>query len=146
MVRRGDELSTQLKDNVAGVSIRRNPGVALLWVTRSYEPFREPTGKGIGWLIRVGDPERVEWWAEGRLATRDEVSESVRTGFPLLVEATEMDKGARRDRARRQLDQARIELEVLYPSATVAIGLAGDGSQPRPDSPVEAGADIQEGR
>src|SRR6516162_8680773 len=35
MVRREDEVS--LDGNAAGLMIKRNPGVAMLWITRSYE-------------------------------------------------------------------------------------------------------------
>lgn len=66
----------------AGEMIKRNPGVTCLWITRSYKPFR--VGNGV--LFRIGEPERVEWWAEGRPATRDEVLASIDSGYPLLME------------------------------------------------------------
>jgi hypothetical protein len=72
-----------------GVSITRNPGVTALWVTRSYTTFRAEDGGGTGTpgeLITVGEPERVEWWAEGRAATRAEVLASIDSGLPLLRE------------------------------------------------------------
>lgn len=71
-----------------GVSIDRNPGVTALWVTTSYETFRnDATGVGMpGELIRVGDPVRVDWWREGRPATREEVIASIDSGLPVLRE------------------------------------------------------------
>jgi hypothetical protein len=60
--------------------IKRNPGVTLLWVTRYYQIFEA----GNGQLLRIGDPIAVEWWSEGRAATRDEVLESIETGLPSL--------------------------------------------------------------
>lgn len=69
----------------AGNMIKRNPGVTCLWVTRSYRPFRVDSGV----LFRIGEPERVEWWAEGRPATRAEVEQSVTSGLPLLLEPAE---------------------------------------------------------
>ena len=66
----------------AGISIPRNPGVALLWTTRSWKV--EPEGRGV--LFRLGDPTRVEWYAEGREATRAEVMASIETGLPTLQE------------------------------------------------------------
>lgn len=65
----------------AGLGLKRNPGVALVWVTRNYWPFRTPDG---GTLFRVGNPIETLWFAEGREATRAEVEESVRTGLPTL--------------------------------------------------------------
>lgn len=67
---------------VAGVMIPRNPGVSLIWVTRDYRVWKDPTGSG--YLITVGAPESVTFWAEGRTATRAEIDASVDSGIPLL--------------------------------------------------------------
>jgi hypothetical protein len=64
----------------AGMMIERNPGVSLLWITKSYGTFRAPGGV----LIRVGEPLRCEFYREGRAATREEVEASVQSGLPLL--------------------------------------------------------------
>lgn len=66
--------------HVAGEMIERNPGVCCLYEARSAEPFRVPNG----WLIRLGDPERVDFWAHGRQATRDEIMQSITSGLPNL--------------------------------------------------------------
>ncbi len=66
--------------DAAGVMLKRNPGVPCLWVTRSYRVMRVDNGS----LFSIGEPESIEWFAEGRGATPAEVGESVRTGFPLL--------------------------------------------------------------
>lgn len=66
--------------HVAGDMIARNPGVVCLYEARSANPFRVPNG----WLIRLGDPERVDFWAHGRQATRDEIMESITSGLPNL--------------------------------------------------------------
>jgi hypothetical protein len=63
----------------AGEMIKRNPGVALVWVTKRYEAF--PDGKG-GTLFDIGEPHAVEWYAQGREASRAEVLESIETGLP----------------------------------------------------------------
>src|SRR4029077_13980041 len=81
MVRREDELTKEGQENVAGCPILRNPGVACVWTTRSYETW-EADNRGV--LLEIGDPLEVEWFAEGRKATRAEVEESMRTGMPLL--------------------------------------------------------------
>lgn len=64
----------------AGTMLTRNPGVALVWVTRNWRPFRVDNGI----LFYVGDPEATEWYAHGREATRDEVLASIESGLPLL--------------------------------------------------------------
>ena len=38
----------------------------------------------LGYLITLGDPERVEWYHRGRLATRAEVVEAIESGLPQL--------------------------------------------------------------
>lgn len=69
----------------AGNGLKRNPGVACVWITRSYRTFRPSVGND-GILFNIGDPERVLWYAQGRTATRAEVLESIDSGFPLLKE------------------------------------------------------------
>ena len=53
--------------NPGGISLDRNPGVTLLWVSVRYTTFRTSAadGPGIatGWLINVGDPEAVRVYA-----------------------------------------------------------------------------------
>jgi hypothetical protein len=88
-----------------GLVVPRNPGVTALWITRGYSTFRvdgnAEAGIAAGELITVGDPERVEWWREGRRATRAEVMESITSGLPLLREAA--DKQG--ERTRRDLEE-----------------------------------------
>jgi hypothetical protein len=67
---------------VAGTMIERNPGVTALYETASATKFSD--GRG-GWLIRLGHPDRVDWWAEGRTATRAEIMASIDSGHPLLL-------------------------------------------------------------
>lgn len=69
-------------------SIPRNPGVALVWVTKSYEIFQNDDGSP---LFEVGDPEEVLYFAEGRPATREEIMRSINSGLPLLQEAAVFD-------------------------------------------------------
>jgi hypothetical protein len=75
--------------HIAGVGLMRNPGVVCLWTTRDYKVHRAPNG---GVLFRIGDPEKVEYFAEGRKATRDEILHSMETGLPLLRKIAE-DEG-----------------------------------------------------
>ena len=64
-----------------GQMIERNPGVTLVWLTRSYRIQREHNGL----LFRIGPPVAVQWYAEGREASRDEVMASITSGVPLLA-------------------------------------------------------------
>jgi hypothetical protein len=68
--------------HVAGTMFERNPGCVCLYETREAKAF-DP---GNGWLIRLGKPTRVDWWAEGRRATRAEIIASIDSGYPLLAE------------------------------------------------------------
>lgn len=78
----------------AGFGLMRNPGIAVLWITRSYEVFRPPyrrAGQTGLPLITVGEPESVTWWREGRPASRAEVDASINGGLPSLLEAAKVD-------------------------------------------------------
>jgi hypothetical protein len=72
---------------VAGIAIRRNPGVALLWTTRSYHTKMDRNGL----LFTPGDPEHIEAYCEGRSATLNEVMHSVATGLPILLDMAKED-------------------------------------------------------
>lgn len=91
----------------AGVMIARNPGVALVWSSRSWAPFSAPGGV----LIHLGEPTATSWWAHGRPATRAEVLDSMDSGLPLLRERVE------EERTEPARVQARAELERLTRAA-----------------------------
>jgi hypothetical protein len=107
MVRREDDLinNGMTSECVAGVGLMRNPGVAMLWITRVYDVFRVPNGNGV--LIQMGEPESVEWYACGRAATRAEVLESIDTGLPNLETLARQQAGAMEalDRAKKRFDK-----------------------------------------
>lgn len=92
MVRREDEVinNQSTRDTAAGIALTRNPGVAMLWFTRSYEVFND--GRG-GAMIQMGSPLAVEWWREGRPATRSEVQESIDGGLPSLEAVARTESG-----------------------------------------------------
>lgn len=92
-----------------GEPIQRNPGVAAIWTTRSFQIFYPERGHLP--LITVGPPEAVEWYAEGRRATRAEVMESVRTGLPLLEVLARQQEGGM-----QELQQRARAAEALYPA------------------------------
>jgi hypothetical protein len=94
---------------VAGFHIDRNPGASCLYETSDYKPFRTPAG-GDGILFRLGNPARVDWFANGRTATHDEVLQSIESGYPLLEKMAQHDGAqavaelsAQRDRAMKLL-------------------------------------------
>lgn len=106
MVRREDEV-TELGSH-AGVMLKRNPGVTLLWTTRGYRTYRDGNR---GYLFQVGDPEGVEWWAEGKPAVRAQVVASVESGLPLIEEIARQEEGAL-----KELERRKAWLEKIYPS------------------------------
>lgn len=78
----------------AGVGLKRNPGATCLWTCKSYSIHHNDgrDGSNKGYLFTLsGEPTSLEWYAEGRLATRAEVDESIRTGLPLLEKAADED-------------------------------------------------------
>lgn len=72
----------------AGFGITRNPGVAMVWSTRKWKTWRPPGG---GILFNIGEPDAIDWFAEGRPATNGEIMKSVTTGIPLLLEQAAED-------------------------------------------------------
>lgn len=70
----------------AGNGLKRNPGVAVVWVTKDYTLFDARDGRG-GVLFRLGDPSAVEWYREGRPATLEEANTAIAHGLPLLLDA-----------------------------------------------------------
>lgn len=99
--------------HVAGVMVTRNPGVALVWITRDWKPFRAPNGV----LFELGDPTETLWYAHGREATRAEVQHSIDTGFPVLREAAEKDgpEGVAELERHVQAAQALLPAESTHP-------------------------------
>jgi len=93
---------------MSGTGIMRNPGAVALYFTKSYKLMRVDNGV----LFRVGDPEQVLWFAEGRTATRAEIDESIRTGLPIL------EAEARKDGPEALADLARYvaRAQPLLPS------------------------------
>ncbi len=93
MVRREDAVmnNVQLRENAAGCAISRNPGVTMLWITRQYEVFNDGAGKPLTHML---EPDRVEWYASGRQATRIEVQASIDAGLPLLESIAQTEPGA----------------------------------------------------
>ncbi|MBA3354982.1 MAG: hypothetical protein H0U18_03390 [Pyrinomonadaceae bacterium] len=111
--RREDEVTEH--GIMAGIGLTRNPGVAGLWTVESYSTFGD--GKG-GVLFHIGEPYRcVEWYCMGRLATREEVIDSVASGMPLLLEQCDAEETPIRCKhAAEELISARHDFEKYLPS------------------------------
>ncbi len=93
----------------AGEGISHNPGATLVWVTETYKPFR--VGHGV--LFQVGAPHQIEWYAEGRIATRAEVDAAVAKGLPLLRATAESESPA----AVAALERMYAAAAKLFPAA-----------------------------
>jgi hypothetical protein len=90
--RRMNDLPETYKEP-AGIGLTRQPGVALLWMTKHYRVMHieESEGTNGGLLFMVGEPLDVAWYRDGRPATRAEVVESIESGYPFLLEAAQED-------------------------------------------------------
>jgi hypothetical protein len=92
--------------------LARNPGVGVLWITRSYKVVRAEHG-GAGILFEIGDAEAVHLYCQGRPATRREVLDSIDSGMPFLRELAVKDG----DAATRELDRCYNAAMQLLPAA-----------------------------
>jgi hypothetical protein len=95
----------------AGFMIERNPGVACVWVTKSFKIFNPKAG-GKGILMSIGDPTNILWFAEGKPATRDQIMASIDGGYPELVKLAKHEGAA----AMKELEKARERALQLVPT------------------------------
>jgi hypothetical protein len=109
MRRNKKELPEQIVDP-AGHFIERNPGAICVYITKSYKPFRAHAG-GDGVLIKLGEPTGVNWFAEGRTATRAQVTASIESGYPALFKMAQQDGPD----AIAELERERMAAEALLP-------------------------------
>lgn len=121
MKRREDDMTRENEKKVAGIGLKRNPGAVCLWTVKTYTPFSD--GRG-GVLFTFPDPESLEWYAEGRTATREEVMESIDTGLPLLRkicdEQGEVEGEARGAEAHKALDAQIAAFQRFLPEEATA--------------------------
>jgi hypothetical protein len=97
-----------------GCPIKRNPGAVGVWVTKGVRLFRVDGGV----LFRIGEPSEVQWFREGRPATRAEVLASIDSGMPALE--AEADKGLEPELERRELAAARVRVQQYLPKEAAA--------------------------
>jgi len=117
MRRRHDTSYPAEAEKPGGMMLERNPGVALVWITKRYTTIPQPPNTP---LFRIGSPHAVLAFAHGKRARPDEVHESIVTGLPALVDAAKQDgRGAMEELARALrlacalLDIPQIPLNVL---------------------------------
>lgn len=113
MTRRENDLPEGV--DIPGMPIMRNPGVSLLWMTRSFEVFQDHKGHG---MISVGDPAEVEFYFEGRRATRAEIDQSVAGGLPNLEHLAKQDGAEAEARLAEQIKAFEALLPKEQPCAT----------------------------
>lgn len=106
MTRPSGGAGVQEGDSMPGVALLRNPGVALVWITD------HPVYRLHERLFDIGEPRRVRWFAHSRPATRDEVMDSIDSGYPYLRELADADG----PEAVAELDALVARAKVLVPA------------------------------
>lgn len=86
----------------AGVMIKRNPGVTIMWTCCAYRTNRRIDGI----LFQLDEPTEIEAYTEGRAATRAEVLYSMNSGLPILQQY-----------AREEGPESVLLLEKMYNAA-----------------------------
>lgn len=82
-MRRNEKAWLGTEDTTPGMMVQHNPGVTLIWITKSFQL----TPVEGGHLFQIGEPRAVAWMTEGRPATRAEVDAAIEKGMPFLREA-----------------------------------------------------------
>lgn len=110
MKRVGEENMPSGVRDPAGTMLARNPGVALVWTTLNPSVFKVANGT----LFNIGDPQSVEWYAEGRAASRAEVMASIESGLPALEDMCRKDRDV--EGAFEELERRKIDALTLVPA------------------------------
>jgi len=90
MVRRENDLPAE-KVDPPGIAILRNPGVTLVWITRSFTLVKAKSSGARDFLVRIGEPLETLWYCQGRPATRSECLDSIEGGLPELLKAAQAE-------------------------------------------------------
>jgi hypothetical protein len=91
-------------EHVPGIMVQHNPGANLIWITKAFQPIRDPNG---GVLFALGEPTSVTWWAEGRTATRAEIKAAIDKGLPFLRRAAEIEGNGADADLDKQIERAK---------------------------------------
>ena len=78
---------TRQKKEAPGNMLLHNPGVAAVWISDRWKPFRVEDGI----LFDVGQPTEIHWYREGRAATTREILAGIDSGLPALMELAEKE-------------------------------------------------------
>jgi hypothetical protein len=98
----------------AGMLIKRNPGVSVLWTCLTYRVIHD--GKD-GVLFAIGDkPSNVEFFCEGKPANRTQIDESIASGLPNLLKACGSEDEI------REVQRRALALEPMLPKAGIILG------------------------
>jgi len=68
-----------------GLLIKKNPGVCLAWTVHSYGEIINPVSRKVV-SFNIGKPDKIEWFKEGRAATREEVEEAMRVAIEAFMD------------------------------------------------------------
>lgn len=116
----------------AGLPLKHNPTACALYTVRdkNWRLRRLPNG----YLVQLGEPESVQFWHVGRIATRAEIVRAINVGLPRLT-ALAADEG------HEALEELRVKLEA----ADFWLPVDGDASKlelpaPAPGCPYHVGA------
>lgn len=86
-----------------GEFIERNPGTTCLWITKSFKVFATDSTNQ-NYLLTMGEPEGMLWYANGKPATREEADASIESGLPLLEKMAVEEDVAKRHGNKAQAD------------------------------------------
>lgn len=89
----------------------RNPGATALWFTRRFDLIQN--GRSV--LFRMGRAFRVDWYAKGHRASREEASEALEAGIEVLWETS--DRNGDSEAQRSQMKAAILEARRRLPRA-----------------------------
>jgi hypothetical protein len=106
MIRRTNDLPAKIRMNDGHNP--RNPGATALWFTRRFDLVQN--GRSV--LFRMGRAFRVDWYAKGHTASREEASEALEAGIGVLWETSDRngDSDAQRSQMRGAIEEARKRL------------------------------------
>lgn len=110
MTRRENDLPAEVSDPAGGF-LKHNPGACAVWTAVRHGYAIERHGDGI--LFRLtSEPTSVDWFTEGRPATREEIETAIARGLPRLEALCRpgTDDGAK---LARQVERARKYLPGL---------------------------------
>lgn len=79
--RRNEAAALGNAEDVPGIMLQHNPGAMAIWITTRFRPISDGHG---GAVFQLGDPVEVHWYAEGRRASRDEITAAIDKGLPFL--------------------------------------------------------------